>query len=535
MSAHPPSTLGGPLLAAQKASSPATSTVTGADFQPTQPRASAPQRSPTQSAAAASGLAALETIPAPLDARPGAQPKVRLNLFWRTFILLALLLIGSVVAWLQTFRVLESEPRAVQTAQQIASIVNLSRSALVHADAIARVSLIKQLAELEGVKVLTRKPEDKVEGFGNNPQMQRVLVELRTRLGERATLARKVNGDEGLWVGFALDHESFWIQTDLARFTPVPGSAWLIWLGIAALLSLAGAAVIARLINRPLKQLSFAASRVRDGDFDASRLDEDAVTSEIREVNAGFNRMAEQLAKIEQDRAIMLAGISHDLRTPLARLRLETEMSVADETARNHMVADLEQLDGIIDKFLDYARPTDQDHMRPVALNDVIDACVLSVAQSDDLKFKIDLPRDFFVMGDEVELGRVLTNLIENARKYGKTAGRDYTELDIAAREREGWVLIKVRDHGNGVDPEMLKHLTKPFFRGDLARTSATGAGLGLAIVDKTLQRMGGQFSLTNSSTGGLAATLKLQAASTKLQTQAGGAARQSMASGSTR
>jgi two-component system, OmpR family, osmolarity sensor histidine kinase EnvZ len=460
------------------------------------------------------GPAPLETMPAPLDMRPsGAMSKVRFSLFWRTFFLLAMLLIGSVVAWLQTFRVLESEPRASQTAQQIASIVNLSRAALVHSDAIARVSLIKQLAELEGVKVVPRTVTDVVQSFEGDTQMQRVLVDLRVRLGERATLARKVNGEEGLWVGFGIDQEKFWLQTDLAKLAPVPGRAWLVWLTIAALLSLAGAAVIARLINRPLKALSFAASRVKDGDFDASRLNEDAVTSEIREVNAGFNRMAEQLAKIEQDRAVMLAGISHDLRTPLARLRLETEMSVADDAARGHMVSDLEQLDAIIDKFLDYARPTDQQHLRAVALNDVIESCVISAQQSDDLRVKLDLPSDFHVMGDEVELTRVITNLVENARKYGKSVTSGITLLDIAAREREGWVMLKVRDHGPGVHADTLKHMTKPFFRGDVARTAATGAGLGLAIVEKTIQRMGGSFTLHNSSTGGLAANIRLPSA----------------------
>jgi two-component system, OmpR family, osmolarity sensor histidine kinase EnvZ len=456
----------------------------------------------------------LETMPAPLDVRPaGAIGKVRFSLFWRTFFLLALLLMGSVVAWLQTFRVLESEPRASQTAQQIASIVNLTRAALVHSDAIARVSLIKQLAELEGVKVMPRADTDVLQGFEGDTQMQRVLVDLRVRLGERATLARKVNGVEGLWVGFGIENDKFWLQTDLAKIAPVPGRAWLVWLTIAALLSLAGAAVIARLINKPLKALSFAAGRVKDGDFDASRLSEDAVTSEIREVNAGFNRMAEQLAKIEQDRAVMLAGISHDLRTPLARLRLETEMSVADDTARAHMVSDLEQLDGIIDKFLDYARPTDQQHLRAVALNDVIESCVYAAQQTDDLQVKLDLPADFRVMGDEVELSRVMANLVENARKYGKSTATGITRLDITAREREGWVLLKVRDHGPGVHPDTLKHMTKPFFRGDVARTAATGAGLGLAIVEKTIQRLGGSFSLSNSSTGGLAANIRLPSA----------------------
>src|SRR3954451_2145324 len=101
--------------------------------------------------------APLETAPAPLEMRP----RVGLSLFWRTFFLLSLLLIGSIVAWLQTFRALEFEPRAVQTAQQIASLTNLSRAALRYSDAIARVSLIKTLADQEGVRILPREPKDK--------------------------------------------------------------------------------------------------------------------------------------------------------------------------------------------------------------------------------------------------------------------------------------------------------------------------------------------------------------------------------------
>jgi two-component system, OmpR family, osmolarity sensor histidine kinase EnvZ len=101
----------------------------------------------------------------------------------------------------------------------------------------------------------------------------------------------------------------------------------------------------------------------------------------------------------------------------------------------------------------------------------------------------------------------------ENARKYGKTVSTGITQLDIAARERDGWVLLKVRDHGPGVHEDTIKHMTKPFFRGDVARTAATGAGLGLAIVEKTIQRLGGSFSLHNSSTGGLAANIRLPSA----------------------
>ncbi|MES2912110.1 MAG: ATP-binding protein [Pseudomonadota bacterium] len=450
--------------------------------------------------------APLETAPAPLELRP----RRGLSLFWRTFFFLSLLLFGSIVAWLQTFRSLESEPRAIQSAQQLASLVNLSRAALRYSDAIARVSLIKTLADEERVRITMREPKDRFEVFESDDLGERITEELKTRLGPSTIVASSVNGEKGLWVGFTIDKDSFWLMTDLSRVGPSRGSTWVIWLITAAVLSLAGAAFIARLINRPLKQLSFAASRMRDGDFDASLLDEKAATSEIREVNIGFNRMAEQLSKIEQDRVIMLAGISHDLRTPLARLRLETEMSVSDEDARAHMAADISQLDAIIDKFLDYARP-DPAQLAPVSLNAVVEAAAYAVADYEDLKISITMPDDMNVLADEIELLRVISNLVENARRYGKTPETGMAIVDIAAKARDQWVLIKVRDHGMGVSPETLPKLTRPFFRGDAARTAATGAGLGLAIVDKTIQRMGGIFGLANTASGGLAAHIKLR------------------------
>jgi two-component system osmolarity sensor histidine kinase EnvZ len=450
--------------------------------------------------------AALETAPAPLEMRP----RVGLSLFWRTFFFLALLLIGCIVAWLQTFRALEFEPRAVQSAQQLASLVNLSRAALKYSDSITRVWLIKTLAEEEGVRISPREPRDKYEQFVNDPFGERIGYELATRMGQGTVVAKSVNGVPGVWVGFTIDGDAYWLLTDPSRLGPMQGGTWLIWLITAAILSLVGAALIARLINRPLKQLSFAASRMRDGDFDASLLDEQVATSEIREVNIGFNRMAEQLSKIEEDRVIMLAGISHDLRTPLARLRLETEMSVADAEARAHMAADISQLDAIIDKFLDYARP-DPPQLAPVSLNAIIASAVYAVADYTDMRVNVTLPGQITVLADEVELSRVIANLLENARRYGKTPDTGMAVVDIAAKERDQWVLIKVRDHGTGVAPQALNNLTKPFFRGDAARTAATGAGLGLAIVEKTLHRMGGVFALANTGSGGLAAHIKLR------------------------
>ena len=453
--------------------------------------------------------------PIPLDENLPKKSRLsiaRLSLFWRTFFLIALLLLGSIVAWLQTLRSFEFAPRSEQMAQQLASQVNLSRAALIHADGIARISLLKAMSDTEGLRIVPRESSDRIVSAEADTLSRDMVRELRNRLGKNTVVASRVNDQNGLWIGFEIDGDDYWLITDANRYNLAGGRAWVIWLAVAAALSLTGAALIARLINRPLKELSFAATRVQEGDFGASRLSEKVNTSEIREVNIGFNRMAQRLAKIEQDRAIMLAGISHDLRTPLARLRLETEMSVDDLDARAHMAADIAQLDAIIDKFLDYARP-DSGKLSPVVFGDVVDSCVYAYKDRADVHLTVQLQDDLLVMADEVELGRILTNLLENARRYGKTPDTGIARIDLAAIAKDKWILIKIRDHGMGVAQEQLSNLTKPFYRGEAARTAANGAGLGLAIVQKTVQRMGGAFALTNSATGGLSAHIKLQRA----------------------
>ena len=144
----------------------------------------------------------------------------------------------------------------------------------------------------------------------------------------------------------------------------------------------------------------------------------------------------------------------------------------------------------------------------------MVSSCVYAVQDHRELQIAMSIPEDLNVLADEVELARVISNLLENARRYGKGDDTGVANVDIVAKGRENWVLVKIRDHGLGVPPEQLSNLTKPFFRGDSARTAAAGAGLGLSIVDKTVQRMGGIFALANSSTGGLVAHIQLQRAS---------------------
>lgn len=449
----------------------------------------------------------------PLENEPWERKRhFRLSLFWRTFILLSLLLIGTTVTWLQSLRVLELEPRTLYSAQQIVTLVNLSRALLINTNEQTRAALLRTMSEQEGMRIHTRQPSDRYEPMDTSTLGVCLTEQLKARLGDDTLVAQSVNSEPGLWVSFRLEDGYRWLQMERAHFNPTNHTTMVQWIGISLLLSLTGAAVITRLLNKPIQQLSDATHRISQGDFTDSRLDEKVATSEIRDLNIGFNRMADRLAKTEENRAIMLAGISHDLRTPLARLRLETEMSVSDDVAREHMVADIAQLDAIIDKFMDYARPVSgKRHI--VHLLSIINTCVFPQQNRTGIKIDIQVSDTLCIYADKVELARVINNLLENAHRYGKTPGTETAWVEIASSVSDKHVFLTVRDHGPGAPPEELNNLLKPFFRGDTARTAAVGTGLGLSIVEKTIQRMGGKFALSNAETGGLCAHIRLDMA----------------------
>jgi len=435
--------------------------------------------------------------------------RLALSLFWRTFFLLLLLLACGMGALALALTLPQQGSRDAQAARDLGSLVNLSRAALRATPATERPALLRQMAQQEGIRLLPRAAEDSYRGLPDERALQRIGETVRARVGNGTVLASQVNGVPALWVGFAVEREAWWLGIDPVRVRP---PADLTWLGVVlavVVATLLASALIAHHINRPMRELSFAASRIRGGDLD-SRLDESTITSEIREVNMGFNRMARELAKVDEDRAVMLAGISHDLRTPLARLRLEAEMSVADEEAKANIVNDINQLDAIIDKFMDYARPG-ETNLKPVLLSNLIDKEASAFRDPTEIRIQNKVAIDLKVMADDVELGRVLANLFENARRYGRSTDTGRTQVEVSYVRIGAWVICSVRDHGPGFAADKLSQLTTPFYRGDAARTAATGAGLGLAIVEKAMARMRGSVELANAPDGGLIVHLRLK------------------------
>ncbi|TSE36406.1 sensor histidine kinase [Tepidimonas charontis] len=432
-----------------------------------------------------------------------------MTLFWRNFLLLAALLLLSVLAWLQTFRTLEEEPRALQSAQALASLVNLTRAALIHTDPIARIALVKTLADEENVRIAVRERSDVHQPFEPHSTGARIAAALTERLGPDTVVAREVNGFEGLWIGFAIEGDSYWLLADQSRIETVRGSTWLVWLVLALGLSLLGAVLITRVINQPLQRLAQAARRIGAADFEAAHLSEAVSTREIAAVNHAFNRMAEALARSEADRRLMLAGISHDLRTPLARLRLEIELGVPDAAMRERMALDIEQMDAIIDQFLHYAR--DGNGMRTLLpLAAAVQRALQPYVGRDDVRLDVQIDDEATVCADPTALDRVLSNIVENALRYGRSADGQ-VRLSVQAKRTHQMVELRIRDHGPGAAPEALPHLSEPFFRAEPARTQP-GSGLGLAIVRRTIERWGGRCQIDNAPEGGLVVTLQLPA-----------------------
>jgi two-component system osmolarity sensor histidine kinase EnvZ len=218
------------------------------------------------------------------------------------------------------------------------------------------------------------------------------------------------------------------------------------------------------------------------------------------------NRMTANLRQLERDRALLLAGVSHDLRTPLARLRLGIEMEARDEATRAGMIDDIEEMDRIIGQFLDFAR-TDEDAVQePCDANEIVRSCIDRYARTGkDVRFIAGtLP---LAPLRPTAFSRLVTNLIDNALAYGAPP------VDVTTSATATSIALDVADHGPGIAPDQVERLKQPFTRASAARTNpagVAGAGLGLAIVDRIARLHGGTFDLLPREGGGTVARVTI-------------------------
>lgn len=438
-------------------------------------------------------------------------PWIKSGLFWRTFFLLAFLIAASMAAWIASYQVVEQRPRANQIAAQVISVVTITRAALTHSAPDLRRELLFDLASNEGIRIYPLKENDVVESQADNSLMQEIQANVRMGLGKETRFARVVNDVNGFWVSFSIAGDEYWLMLDRNRVGDHAGVQWLGWGAVTLLLSLLGAMFISGLINQPLARLTAATRAVAKGQSHEP-LPEYGPT-EIRETNHSFNQMVDNLERMESDRTVVLAGISHDLRTPLARMQLEVEMAGLPDAARIGMQSDLEQMDAIIGQFLDYAKPVDTSQFSTVDLSALLQTVVSEIGRLSDVRINSVIDQNLKIRGNATDLQRIINNLIENARRYGKAASRDYVEIDLDCHAEGSNIVMTLADHGTGVPKTEIERLLRPFTRMDHARGQANGAGLGLAIIDRIVNRHDGVLHLQNRQGGGLEISVTFKSA----------------------
>jgi two-component system osmolarity sensor histidine kinase EnvZ len=429
------------------------------------------------------------------------------TLFQRNLLLIvALILVGQLgSAWL--FRTLVTLPRTTLLMESTVRELQAIESGLATLPAEQRRLFVERFnAQVQQAVDRSEGPAQELHSW-RATRLQRVFLD---QLAERwaqtgRTLQWRHPGGRLVQVRLAIDDQPHWVTLPGLPPAPVVSTAWIAASLATALLAIIGAWAIQRRINRPLNALVRASAALGRGErpeplpVDTPR--------EIASVSQAFNDMVASLAQSERERALMLAGLSHDLRTPLAKMRLATEM--LDGRAEAELLAtvnrNIEAMDGLLSRFLDFMR-TNQGEREPLVEADlnVLVHEALALCPHNDVQLRLS-PLPLRAMRPQGVV-RLVLNLVVNAQRHGAPP------IEVATGEQHGVLWLEVRDRGPGIEAARVEALKQPFARGDQARGGPAGAGLGLAIADRVAKAHGARFDLLPREGGGLVARVTLPA-----------------------
>lgn len=320
---------------------------------------------------------------------------------------------------------------------------------------------------------------------------------LQQRFGPSAICLREKEV-EVTWLRFPARGQYFWLNLLTEPEDGAVTFAEFLLFSLLLVLAVGGSYLIVFRIIKKLRYVTDAAKAIGRGEPPGILVA--SGPEEIQSLTEGFNQMSRDLVKLEADRRLMLAGISHDLRTPLTRLRLAMEL--ADNNLDPAMVHDIEDMDAILRQFLDYARDGSEEQPGEHDLNALVqETGQRFTARGHTIETDLGLVPPFAFRRHSIR--RVLDNLLDNAVRYGKGGVR------VETRRSTDTVFVTVSDGGPGIRNGSPADFIKPFAREDGSR-SERGAGLGLTIVDRVVRLHGGRLRLENVNGGGLSAAIEL-------------------------
>ncbi|MCC3345930.1 ATP-binding protein [Psychrobacter sanguinis] len=349
-----------------------------------------------------------------------------------------------------------------------------------------------------------------------------IQEEISKKLGHDSVVYFKFKPTPQLWVQDTASPE-FWIREPVIFYAQYSPSSLIFFLLGIPLFTLLTILLLVRQLNRPLRKLQQAATNyIRLGS--ATTLPTNSGTTEIRRVNMAFNRLFSTLNQAQKERTIMLAGISHDLRTPLTRMRLTAEM-LPDEFFREGLIYDIEDMDAILEQFISFMKDGSDEAVSLTNLDSIFREIMVQFAPLEFI-YQTDGLREVAIR--PLSIKRLIINLIVNAQRYGKppiyltaTITPTFNSQDIdpddeksvstpgIVRKAKEQLIICVRDCGPGVANDQLERIMQPFERGESARTTQ-GSGLGLAIVQRIAGLHHGTVEAINHPEGGLQVCVRI-------------------------
>ncbi|MEK9771682.1 MAG: ATP-binding protein [Nitrosomonadales bacterium] len=424
------------------------------------------------------------------------------TLLSRLIFVIAFLLIISQFFTIKIFDYFEREPRAESLAQEVTAIVKYTKTSIETAAPEKRIQLLQNFSNMSDVRIFPSYYFESIEPLPNDTFLKLVVRKIQNNLGYDTLVTLNHYDIPGIWVSFEIGYELFWVvipRNIIDR--PFPWH-WIGWGIVIFLTALAGAYFLTQRINRPLEILIHATDTLKKGG-QFKKLPRDSV-DEFKKVTQSFNQMADSLSRTENERKFIMGSVSHDIRTPLTRLKLSLEMlpKKLDEL-KNSMDQDIEEINQIINQFLDFVRGFNHEKKEPVNIGELLSSIQRQHERSGQ-KIKIykinhtkDIPEQLFIDIRPFAFRRMLNNLINNAHQYSEKK-----PIELRAELNQENLIIRIIDNGPGIPKNKIKKLLLPFERLDDARTNLGGSGLGLAIAHRIANSHDGKLDLLNRKKG---------------------------------
>ncbi|MFA5988771.1 MAG: ATP-binding protein [Sphingomonas sp.] len=396
--------------------------------------------------------------------------------------LVVVVLLGQMLAAALLY-VLVLRPQSQRLAEVTAEMTDTIGKSMARMSPQERRALVARFNADDAVLI---RPGDTPPKAGYRPAMlveRDFIAAISRRLNHGREVEWRTDQESRLWVRLWLGGEDWWVTLTPRRLRAPLASA-IVALASALFAAITGGIALQRLIDKPLRRLVNAADTF-DPDRPSAHIDEQG-PEEIAAVASAFNRMTARLAAQEAERAVMLGAVSHDLRTPLTRLRLSLAMlGGADSEMLESAGRQVDRIDTMLGQFLDYARGFDTEPLARTTLAPLLHRVasdselgeVLTVACATDIEANLR----------PAAVERAVANLVANARRYGRAPYR------VEAGVHAGKIIIAVGDSGEGFDLSLAPALCRPFARQDTAR-SGDSTGLGLAIVERIASAHGGKL-----------------------------------------